>query len=63
MTTLVVIHLDIFANGMSGFTDITILCEIGLFILKGAKPTFNHDIIGPAAFAIHALADMFFAEE
>ena len=52
-----------FANGMSGFTDITILREIGLFILKGAKPTLNHDIISPAALAIHTLADMVFTKK
>src|SRR5574344_326245 len=57
MATFKVISVDILSNGSSSFLDIVVLCQISFFILKAAEPTFNHDIISPTAFTIHALAN------
>ena len=58
MTPLKVICVDILIDRGSGFPNIIVLCQIGFFIFEAAKPAFNHDVIGPPAFSIHALADI-----
>ena len=45
------------ANSSSGLTDVAVLCQIDLLVLETAEPSFNHDVICPVAFAIHALPD------
>lgn len=57
MTPLKVVGVNILSNGSSGFFDVIVLCQIGFFILEAMKPALNHDIVRPAAFSIHALAD------
>ena len=48
---------DIPSDGFSCFLEISILREICFLILEAAEPAFNHDIIGPSTFVIHALPD------
>ena len=57
MTSLKVVSVDILTDGSSGFFDVIVLCQISFFIFEAAEPTLNHDVICPAAFAIHALPD------
>ena len=57
MTPLKVVGVDILSNSLSGFSDVIILCQIGFLILEATEPTLNHDVVCPAAFPIHALAD------
>lgn len=57
MTPLKVVSVDILPDGSSGFFDVIVLCQISFFIFEAAEPTLNHDVICPAAFAIHALPD------
>ena len=60
MTPLKIVSVDILSDGGSGFFDVIVLSQIGFFILEAAEPTFNHDVVCPAAFAIHALPDSIF---
>ena len=60
MASLKVVGFDIGPDGFSRFLDIFILCKINLVILESAEPSLNHDIICPAALAIHALPDPLF---
>ena len=62
-TPLKVVSVNILSNGSSGFFDVIILCQIAFFILEATKPALNHDIVRPAAFSIHALADAVFFYE
>ena len=55
MASLKVIIVDISSDGFSCFLEISILREICFLILEAAEPAFNHDIICPSTFAIHAL--------
>ena len=57
MASFKVIGVDIPSNGFSCFLEISILREICFLILEAAEPAFNHDIICPSTFAIHALPD------
>ena len=57
MASLKVIIVDISSDGFSCFLEISILREICFLILEAAEPAFNHDIICPSTFAIHALPD------
>lgn len=57
MTLLKVVSLDIFSDSTSGFPYVVVLCQISFFIFKAAEPAFNHDIICPSAFTIHALTE------
>ena len=57
MASLKIIIVNISSDGFSRFLEISILREICFLILETAKPAFNHDIICPSAFAIHALTD------
>ena len=63
MTPLKVICVNISPYSGSGFLDIAVLREISFFILETAEPAFNHDVIGPAAFAVHALPNSIFLYE
>ena len=57
MASFKVIGVDIPSDGFSCFLEISILREVCFLILETTKPAFNHDIIRPSAFAIHALLD------
>lgn len=57
MTPLKVVSVDILSDGTSGVFDVIVLCQVGFFILEAAKPALNHNVVCPAAFAIHALPD------
>lgn len=63
MTPLKVVSMNILSDGSSDFLDIIILCQIGFLILEASKPALNHDIVRPADFSIHALADAVFFYE
>ena len=55
MASFKVIGVDIPSDGFSCFLEISILREVCFLILETTKPAFNHDIICPSTFAIHAL--------
>ena len=57
MASLKVVGVYILPDSSSGLTDVAVLCQINLLVLETAEPSFNHDVICPAAFAIHALPD------
>ena len=59
MTTFKVVCMHIFSNSLPCFSDIVVLGQIGFLVLETPEPSFNHDIISPAAFTIHALTDQF----
>ena len=63
VTPLKVVGVNILSNGSSGFFDVIVLCQIGFFILEATKSALNYDIVRPAAFCIHALADAVFFYE
>ena len=60
MASFKVVSVDVTSNSSSGFLDVVILCQINFFIFEAAKPTLNHDVVSPAAFSVHALADIIF---
>ena len=57
MTAFKIIGMYIFPDCLPRLTDIGILGKICFLIFETAEPAFNHDIISPAAFAIHTLAN------
>ena len=57
MASFKVVGVDILSDSSPCFPDVVVLCQIGFLILEAAEPAFNHDIICPSAFAIHALTD------
>ena len=63
MAALEVIHVDVVADGLASLPDVAVLREIGFLILECPEPPLNLDVVGPAALAIHALADVVFLEE
>ena len=63
MTALKVVGMYIAFDSRSRFQDVGILCKIGFIIFEAAKSAFNHDVVCPAAFSIHALTDMVFFEK
>ena len=63
MASLKVIIVDISSDGVSCFLEISILREICFLILEAPEPALNHDIICPAAFTIHALANTVITNE
>lgn len=60
MISFKVIGVNILFDSYSGFFDIIILCQVSFFILKTSKLSFDHDIISPTTFSIHALTDTIF---
>ena len=63
MAALKIIFLHINPNGFAGFPDVIVLGEVSLLIPEGTEPPLNHDIVGPAALAIHALKHVIFQEK
>ncbi len=57
VSPLKVVGVDILSNGGSGFPDVVVLCQICFLVLEASEPSFNHDIVSPPAFTIHALTD------
>lgn len=51
------VGVKILSNGNSGLSDVTVLCQVSIFILEVAKPSLKHDVICPEAFGIHTLPD------
>ena len=60
MVSFKVVSVDVTSNRSSGFLDVVMLRQINFFIFEAAKTTLNHDVVGPAAFSVHALADIIF---
>ena len=60
MTPLKVVSVYILSDGSSGIFDVIVLCQVGFFILEATEPAFNHDVVCPATFAIHALTNAIF---
>ena len=63
MTTFKVVSVHIFTDCLPCFSDIVILGQICFFVLEAPEPSFNHDIVSPAAFTIHALTDLVLFEK
>ena len=58
MTTFKVVSVHIFTDCLPCFSDIVILGQICFLVLEASEPSFNHDIVSPPAFTIHALTDL-----
>ena len=63
MTTFKVVNVYIFTDCLPCFSDIVILGQICFLVLETPEPSFDHDIVSPAAFTIHALTDLVFFEK
>ena len=63
MTTFKVVSVHIFTDCLPYFSDIVILGQICFLVLEAPEPSFNHDIVSPPAFTIHALTDLVFFEK
>ena len=63
MTTFKVVSVHIFTDCLPCFSDIVILGQICFLIFETPEPSFNHDIVSPAAFTIHALTDLVLFEK
>ena len=63
MTTFKVVCMHIFSNSLPCFSDIVVLGQIGFLVLETPEPSFDHDIVSPAAFTIHALTDLVLFEK
>ena len=55
-------HTDPLSTGQKSVL-ISGIIIINLFILETAEPALNHDLVGPAAFAIYALPDLLVLNE
>ena len=51
------------ASDQQSFPDVIVLGEVSLLIFEGTEPPLDHDIVGPAALAIHALKHLIFPEK
>ena len=58
MAACVVVSPDVLADCLACLLDVVVLCQVGLLVLEGAEPAFNHDVVSPAALAVHALPDV-----
>ena len=58
MQTLKIVIVDINGNGIPCFPDIPVAGKIRFFIFETAEPALNLDVIGPAAFSVHADPDI-----
>ena len=63
MTTFKVVCMHIFPNSLPCFSDIVVLGQICFLVLETPEPSFDHDIVSPPAFTIHALTDLVLFEE
>ena len=63
MTTFKVVCMHIFPNSLPCFSDIVVLGQICFLVLEASEPSFNHDIVSPPAFTIHALTDLVLFEK
>lgn len=63
MITFKVVAVDISGNGNPRLSDVVVFGQISLFVLKAPEPSLNHDVVRPAALAVHTLADSVFADE
>ena len=63
MTKFKVVSVHIFTDCLPCFSDIVILGQICFLVLEAPELSFNHDIVSPAAFTIHALTDLVFFEK
>lgn len=45
MAPLKVVGVDILSDSNSCFSDVVVLCQIGLFILEAAESALNHDVV------------------
>ena len=55
--------MHIFPNSLPCFSDIVVLSQICFLVLETPEPSFDHDIVSPPAFTIHALTDLVLFEE
>ena len=58
MASLKVVGVDILSDSSPCFPDVVVLCQIGFLILEAAEPALNHDVVCPAAPAVHTLTDI-----
>lgn len=58
MRSYTVVIIYILVNQLADLSRSLVFVGIKLFCLETAKLSFNHDVVGPAAPAIHALTDI-----
>ena len=58
MASFKIVSVYVLRYAAPRFADVCILGEVGFIILEGTEPTLDHDIVCPAAFAIHTLPDL-----
>jgi hypothetical protein len=54
MATLKVVLMNISSDSLTCLFDIFPFGKICFFVLEGTEPAFNHDVVSPTAFSIHA---------
>ncbi len=63
MTAFKIVGIDIFPYRLSSLADVGILGKVCFLVFETAKPSLNHNVVGPATFAIHALTDVVLFEK
>ena len=63
MAAFVVVSPDVVADCLARLLDVVVLRQVGLFVFERPEPALDHDIVSPAALAVHALADAVFLQE
>lgn len=63
MTAFEIVLMNVCCNCLSGFFDIVPFCQIGFIIFEGTEPPLDHDVVSPAALAVHALTNTVFLEK
>ena len=63
MTTFKVVCMHIFPNSLPCFSDIVVLGQICFLVHETPELSFDHDIVSPATFTIHALTDLVLFEK
>lgn len=63
MRTDAVVLFDVPADQAAQLSRRVVFVRIQLLHLQAAEPSLNHDVVRPAALAVHALANMQAAEE
>lgn len=63
MTAFKIVGMDIFPYRLSSLADVGILGKVCFLVFETAKPSLNHNVVGPATFAIHALTDVVLFEK
>lgn len=63
MAAFVVVSPDVVVDSLACLLNVVVLCQISLLVLEGAEPALDHDVVSPAALAVHALPDVVIFQE